>query len=140
MVAEEQRPKRFYEKYCEVYADLTEGLVVEGEIRGSGKRANIRLRGRVEGNIRVSGVVEVCEGALCRGTVEAACILASGQVDGGLHATEKIELRDTALINGDLDTPHLAVAAGCRFNGSVKSGSTRRHDFTERRRKPAGKG
>lgn len=134
-MAEGQRPKRFYEKYGKEYAVLSEGFFLDGTLAADRPNANIRIGGVVEGDLAVSGVIHVLPTGVCRGSVKAPCIIVQGKVDGDLHAGEKIEFGDSAVINGDVTTPHLAVAAGCQFNGAIRSGACRRHDFTEKRLK-----
>ena len=137
---EQQRPKRFYDKYGSEYAVLPEGFSISGGVVASRKNSNIQVAGRIDGNIEVSGVVNVLPGGYCNGSVSAGCIIVSGKIEGELHAREKIELRETAYVHGDVLSPHLAVAEGCQFNGSIHSGSCQRHDFVEKRVSKAKKG
>lgn len=128
-----ERPRRFYEKYGKEYAEVTSGIVVRGDLCVDPEGKNVRIGGIVEGSVSIPGVFQILEGGRCTGDVKAACVIVSGIVDGELHAEEKIELRQTAIVNGDIQSPHLAVAEGASFNGSIRSGECNMHSFKEQR-------
>ena len=127
------RPKRFYEKYGKEYSEVTSGIIVRGDLAADTGGGNIRISGTVDGAVDIPGVFHILEDGHCKGDIKAACVIVSGTVDGELHAEEKIELRPTAVVNGDIRSPHLAVAEGAAFNGSIKSGGCKQHTFKERR-------
>jgi len=98
-----------------IAADVT----VEGKIEGKG---NVRIAGRLEGDINIQGDLTVNEDALINGTLRARQVTLAGKLEGNIESAEKVELLDTAILIGDLKTGTLTIAAGSRVRGSIQCG------------------
>ncbi len=83
-------------------------------------RGDTRLEGAVEGEVLVGGRVEVGENAQVRARIEAEEIVVAGRVEGDLWARQSVELGPGAVVEGNLTTPRLATADGCRFDGRLE--------------------
>jgi len=98
-----------------IAADLT----VEGKIEGKG---NVRIAGRLEGDINIQGDLTVNEEAQLNGTLRARQVTLAGKLEGNIESAEKVELLDTAILIGDLKTGVLTIAAGSRVRGTIQCG------------------
>jgi len=83
----------------------------------------VRLLGRIEGQVRSKGQLDIAEGASLEGEVHAGNIRVEGSVKGNLHATGKVQLTASARLEGDLTTTRLEVAEGAIFIGRCVVGS-----------------
>ncbi len=93
------------------------GLVVEGEIRSDG---DVRIEGRVNGNISVSGEVTVAPRGHVEGDVNGASVVVAGQVDGTIEARESARLVAGSRVNADIRSPRLALDDGATLNGRIE--------------------
>jgi cytoskeletal protein CcmA (bactofilin family) len=82
-------------------------------------RGDSRLEGAVESEVVVAGRVEVGEKAQVRARIEADEIVIEGAVEGDVTSRRFVELGPAAVLEGNLDTPRLATADGCRFDGRL---------------------
>jgi len=98
---------------------IASDLTVEGKIEGKG---NLRIAGRLEGDINIQGDLFVNEQAQLNGTLRARQVTLAGKLDGHIESAEKVELLDTAILIGDLKTGTLTIAAGSRVRGTIQCG------------------
>jgi cytoskeletal protein CcmA (bactofilin family) len=99
-----------------------EGLVAtRGDSRLEGAvEGEVLVAGRVEvGEKVVAGRVEVGEKAQVRARIEADEIVIEGAVEGDVTSRRLVELGPAAVLEGNLDTPRLVTADGCRFDGRL---------------------
>lgn len=80
---------------------------------------NLRIAGRVKGDVATDGRVVVAEEATVEGTIEAESIRLEGYVEGDIHAQEKIVLCPPSEVRATLDADVLEVQPGADFVGSV---------------------
>ena len=103
---------------------ISDGAAIEGLFElGS---VNLRIEGRVKGDIYTEGRVVVAEGAEVEGTINAVSVLLGGYTEGDVHAEEEIVLSPSAEVHALLEAEVLEIQAGADFRGSVageKSGS-----------------
>jgi cytoskeletal protein CcmA (bactofilin family) len=92
------------------------GILIRGRIEG---RENLRIDGRVEGEIELSAELVIGPGAEVRATVRAKSVTVEGRVAGDLSAESRIELVSTARVEGTITAPRIAVAEGAIFRGTV---------------------
>jgi len=89
--------------------------------RTTGK-GNVRIAGRLEGDINIQGDLSVSAEAQLNGTLRARQVTLAGKLEGNIESAEKVELLDTAILIGDLKTGTLTIAAGSRVRGSINCG------------------
>lgn len=82
--------------------------------------SSLELRGKVEGDCVIGGLLWVREGGGITGgvTVEAAVI--EGEVRGNIEAKERVELRPGSSLRGNINAGSLAIAEGAFFQGKVQ--------------------
>ncbi|MDX2191544.1 MAG: polymer-forming cytoskeletal protein [Bacteroidota bacterium] len=98
---------------------IGKGTFIEGNIE---TLANIRVEGRVLGNVTTKSKLAMGEGSLIEGHILANSAEISGEIKGKIEVTDLLTLRSTAVIYGDILTSKLAVEAGAVFNGTCKMG------------------
>ena len=80
---------------------------------------NIRLRGRVEGNVLTSGSVVVEPGGAVLGDITAENLIVEGNVEGKVVIARKFELRPTGRMRGDIKASVVAIAEEAFLQGRV---------------------
>ena len=82
-----------------------EDLLVDGRFRGEihvpEHQVTIGGDGRVEGEVRASGIV------------------VEGEVRGNLTASQQVLVRASGRVHGDIRAPRVALDQGCRFKGAI---------------------
>jgi cytoskeletal protein CcmA (bactofilin family) len=95
---------------------VDEDIVVVGEIVSE---ENIRLRGRVEGNVSTSGSVVIEPQGSVRGDITAENLILEGSVEGKVVVARKFELRPTGRMRGDIRASVVAIAEDAFLQGKV---------------------
>jgi cytoskeletal protein CcmA (bactofilin family) len=98
---------------------LAAGLTIEGKIECNG---NIRVAGRFQGNVKVTGELTIEPGASIDGQVSADSVLVGGEIQGLIVATSRVEFKESGVLIGDLKAGSLTVAAGSKMRGKVEFG------------------
>jgi cytoskeletal protein CcmA (bactofilin family) len=96
------------------------GSSMEGNIETFG---NVRIEGKVIGNIKTKSKVAIGDSARIEGTILAQNAEIAGQVKGLVEVSELLVLKSTAVIHGDIVTNKMVVEAGATFNGVCKMGA-----------------
>ena len=94
---------------------ITEGCVIEGSIVSD---TDIRIDGRVEGNISSKRKVVLGEKGGIKGDVTCHSIEIFGLMEGNLNVTNTLSLHSSSRLLGDVVTLNLVIDAGAVFNGS----------------------
>src|SRR5688572_13399202 len=77
------------------------GTQVKGDIISDG---DLRIDGKINGNVISKSKVAVGAGASVTGNVQARSADVSGRIDGDVEIAETVFLRATAIINGNVRT------------------------------------
>lgn len=96
---------------------IGKGTIIEGNINATG---NIRIDGKIIGNIIAKAKVVIGHDAIIEGNITAQNAEIAGFIKGKLDVSDYIILKNTAKINGDIASNKLAMEAGATFNGSCK--------------------
>ncbi len=102
---------------------IMKGTTVEGNIETFG---NVRLEGKVVGNIKSKSKIALGESSQVDGNIMAQNAEIAGEVKGIVEVSDVLTLKTTAVINGDIVTGKLVVEAGAVWNGTIKMGATPR--------------
>lgn len=86
-------------------------------------KGNIRVDGRLEGELRSTGTLIVGEHTVIRGNIMAGILIASGKINGDVIALEKIKILKPGIVIGDIRTPAISIEAGAFFHGLSDMGS-----------------
>lgn len=80
-------------------------------------KGDIRLDGKLEGNLRVEGKVIIGETGQIQGTVSCKNLEVLGKISGKIEVSELTVLKLTAILQADIITKKLGVEPGAIFTG-----------------------
>ena len=92
------------------------GTTVEGKIRSQG---NLRVDGKVTGEVAVSENLAVGIGGEIEGNVAGKNVTVAGKVKGSITATEKLLFEGKSVVRGDIRAAKLVIDEGSTFDGRV---------------------
>ena len=98
------------------------GVLVRGTIRGDG---DMTIEGRLEGQVEISGELEIAESARVRASVAADRVVVQGAVAGDVRGSAAIVLEDGARVVGDLEAPSVGIRPGGLLRGYVSTSGKR---------------
>lgn len=96
-------------------ADSLEGRLVYA--------GSINVQGRVEGELRIGGNVDVSTGATVKALIDGSSVTVRGDVEGPVTAREKVLLGRSGKLNGDVVAKRLQIEDGASINGHVRTGT-----------------
>ncbi|MDJ1505094.1 polymer-forming cytoskeletal protein [Xanthocytophaga agilis] len=99
---------------------IMKGTTIEGNIDTYG---NLRIEGKVIGNIKSKTKVALGESSYIEGNIIAQNAEIAGEVKGTVEISDILSLKSTANIVGDIITGKLIVEAGAVWNGTIKMGT-----------------
>lgn len=97
---------------------ISTSTVIRGSVRGHG---SLRIDGRVQGNVEVSGDVFLGPDAEVRGNIVGQSLSIAGSVDGDLTGSDSVMLESSARVVGDLRAPRIGIGPGAQIRGSVQT-------------------
>lgn len=103
----------------DIIAFLGKGIEFKGMLTYQG---TIRVDGKIEGEIRTKGTLIIGDTAEINAEINAGTIISSGKINGNVVASEKIQLLNPAVLTGSIQTPHLLIEEGVKFNGTCDMG------------------
>ena len=118
------------EQDSENFTLLGKGTDFKGVVSFDG---TVRIDGRVEGEIYISGTLIVGEHAVIEGIVSVGVLMNSGKINGTVTALEKIQILKPGVLVGDIRTPVIAIEEGSRFHGMCDMGD---HHWSGERNPP----
>ena len=95
---------------------IEEGATLVGDIVSE---ENIRVRGRVEGNVATSGSVVIEPRASVVGEITALNLILEGSLEGRVTVARKFELRPSGRMRGDIRAAVVAIAENAFLQGKV---------------------
>ena len=113
--------KRVAEEISNSSNTIGKGTFLEGNVETYG---NIRIEGKVTGNVKSKSKVALGPSSFVQGNVMAQNADLEGEVKGRIEVAELLVLKATAVIHGDIVTGKLVVEPGALFNGTCKMGAT----------------
>jgi cytoskeletal protein CcmA (bactofilin family) len=112
--------KRVAEEISNSSNTIGKGTFLEGNVETYG---NIRIEGKVNGNVKSKSKVALGPSSFVQGNVMAQNADLEGEVRGRIEVTELLVLKATSVIQGDIVTGKLVVEPGAVFNGTCKMGA-----------------
>ena len=100
------------------------GDSLEGKLVYDG---SVHADGRVEGELHVSGNIDVASGAHVKALLEGANVSLKGAVEGAVTARDKLTLGRNAKLSGDIVVRRLQIEDGATLNGHVRMGDSEQH-------------
>ena len=104
---------------------ISQGASLKGDIHSS---SDIRVDGRVEGNIYSEGRIVVGETARVTGNVCCANADFWGRIDGDIYARDLLSFKGSAVVNGNVHMGRVQVEVGAQLNGVIKTLSEQEFD------------
>jgi cytoskeletal protein CcmA (bactofilin family) len=93
---------------------IHEGTIINGEIQATG---NIRIDGKINGNITSSGKIVLGEKGHISGDIKAESLDTSGLIEGNIN-TKALYLKENAKILSDITTEQIIIEPGAQFSGN----------------------
>ncbi len=97
-------------------SSVGEETVFSGSFNGG---ENIVVRGLVQGESDIQGIVVVTDTGRWHGKLTADVVIVAGKVEGDIVAREKIEVHSMAKIVGNLHSPIIAIESGAVHDGHI---------------------
>jgi cytoskeletal protein CcmA (bactofilin family) len=95
------------------------GSKVDGDLA---VRGSARILGEVEGELQVTGDLDVELGACVRGNIRAERARVAGRIEGDVHVRDSLELRTGAHLRGDVYAKSFRIQDGAIFQGQCHMG------------------
>jgi len=102
---------------------LSSGVKIEGKLYSEG---NVRIDGKLIGEVIVNGNLTLGEGSELNGKVKAQNISISGKLEGVVNSSEKLILESKAVLKGDISAKILVIEEGAKFDGKSSMDSSTR--------------
>lgn len=110
----------------------------ESSINGDMKtKSNIKIDGKVNGNVESEGTVHIGSDALVEGNVTGADVQIAGVVNGNITATEGLKLYGSSKLTGDVKAASMEVEKGALYKGGMVIGSEPVSTSTKTAKAPA---
>lgn len=95
---------------------IGQGAVINGSIKTEG---TLRVDGKVEGEISVTGDLLVGEKGVINANITAQNVTVAGTVKGNITANGKLDLLASGKVYGDISASDLVVSQGAILQGEV---------------------
>ncbi|KUG26618.1 integral membrane protein ccma involved in cell shape determination [hydrocarbon metagenome] len=99
---------------------LSSGVKIEGKIYSEG---NMRIDGKVIGDVTVNGNLTLGESSEVKGDVRAMNVTLTGNIQGSVEANEKVILEANSRLVGELTAKILVIEEGAKFDGKSNMNS-----------------
>lgn len=100
---------------------IGQGTVIEGGIKAN---SDVRISGKVIGNVDVDGKTVVTPEGVVDGEVRSSHADIAGRVDGEVFVSERLVLKSSAVVDGNIHTAKLVIEDGAKFSGTCDMGGT----------------
>ncbi len=107
----------FQEPKMDVY--ISADSFVKGHLQ---TKSNIKIDGRVNGNISASGNVYVGIDALVDGNISGAEVQLAGIVRGNIHVSGSLRIFSSAKLIGDVKAVSVEIENGAQYKGNMTIG------------------
>jgi len=97
---------------------LGKSLRVRGRLSGEG---DLRIEGEIEGEVRVSGALELCDGGSVSGNVAARSVMIEGSLTGDVAAEGAVLIRAGARVTGNMNGAEVSLEEGAAFTGRIEA-------------------
>ncbi len=96
---------------------LTSDVEIKGNLKFSGELA---FDGKLDGEIHTDGVLNLGDGAVVNGNINAQSVVVRGKITGNISAKDKIEIKAKAELFGDIRAAKLTIEEGVTFVGKTE--------------------
>lgn len=99
---------------------ISKGASIEGTFHSA---ENIRLDGRIKGDLKCDKRLVMGESGIVEGTVLALEAVIMGNIKGNITINGTLNLMKTARIEGDIKAQSITVEEGALYNGKCQIGA-----------------
>jgi cytoskeletal protein CcmA (bactofilin family) len=96
---------------------LNSDVEVKGNIKFSGE---LTFDGKLDGEIHTDGTLNLGDGAVINGNINATNVVVRGKINGNISAKEKIDIKAKTELFGDIRATKLAIEEGVTFVGKTE--------------------
>lgn len=96
---------------------LNGDVEIKGNLKFGGE---LTFDGKLEGEIQTEGVLNLGDGAVINGNINAQSVIVRGKVNGNISAKDKIEIKAKAELFGDIRATKLVIEEGVTFVGKTE--------------------
>lgn len=96
---------------------IGKGAIFEGTVNAEG---TIRLDGKVQGGLNITGNLVVGEEGAVKGNVRTENAFIAGVIEGNVIATSQLHITHTAKLIGDITVKNVIIDEGAIFIGNCK--------------------
>lgn len=97
---------------------LGQGLKVRGRLTGDG---DLRIEGEIEGDVKLSGDLELSSKGLIAGNVSAKSVTIEGALTGDVDAETAVAIRAGARVSGNMSGTEISLEEGATFSGRIEA-------------------
>lgn len=99
---------------------LGRGARYSGDLSFEGR---VRVDGHFKGRIHTEDVLEVGEGGVVEGDIDAATLIVSGRVSGTVRATRRLTVTRSGSLSGQVDAAAVEIEPGARLDARIRTGA-----------------
>ena len=96
---------------------LNSDVEVKGNLKFTGE---LTFDGKLDGEIHTDGTLNLGDGAVVNGNINATNVVVRGKVNGNISAKEKIEIKAKTELFGDIRATKLVIEEGVTFVGKTE--------------------
>lgn len=96
---------------------LTSDVEIKGNLKFSGE---LTFEGKLDGEITTDGTLNLGDGAVVNGNINATNVVVRGKINGNVTAKEKIDIKSKTELFGDIRASKLAIEEGVTFVGKTE--------------------
>ena len=96
---------------------LNSDVEIKGNIKFTGE---LTFDGKLDGEIHTDGTLNLGDGAVINGNINAQSVVVRGKVNGNINAKEKIDIKSKAELFGDLRATKLVIEEGVTYVGKTE--------------------
>jgi len=96
---------------------LNSDVEIKGNLKFTGE---LTFEGKLEGEINSDGTLNLGDGAIVNGNINANAVVVRGKVTGNVTAKERIELKAKTELFGDVRSAKLVMEEGVTFVGKTE--------------------
>ena len=85
-------------------------------------KSNIKIDGRVQGNVNAAGNVQIGSSAAVEGNINGIDVQIAGNVNGNITASGGLMLFSSAKLTGDVKAASMEVEKGASYKGNMVIG------------------
>ena len=96
---------------------LNSDVEIKGNLKFAGELA---FDGKLDGEIHGDGVLNLGDGAVINGNINAQSVVVRGKVTGNIAAKEKVDIKARAELFGDIRATKLVIEEGVTYVGKTE--------------------